>query len=80
MPNSTNDAGSGVAVPSIVPTPSAEKVSKPRLSADGKTLSVSGPDLRKGRVYEIQLDGVKSAEGEKLLHGEAYYTLNELLK
>ena len=58
----------------------AEKVSKPRLSADGKTLSVSGPDLRKGRVYEIQLDGVKSAEGEKLLHGEAYYTLNELVK
>ncbi len=58
----------------------AEKVSKPRLSADGKTLSVSGPDLRKGRVYEIQLDGLKSTEGEKLLHGEAYYTLNELVK
>ena len=58
----------------------AEKVSKPRLSADGKTLSVSGPDLRKGRVYEIQLDGVKSAEGEKLLHGEAYYTLNQLVQ
>jgi hypothetical protein len=58
----------------------SEPLTDVKLSADGRTLSVSGPNLRKGRVYEIQLDGVKSATGDKLLHSEAYYTLNELVK
>jgi hypothetical protein len=58
----------------------AERIVARHISADGKTLSVTGPDLRKGRVYEIQLDGIKSGDGEKLLHGEAYYTVNELVK
>jgi hypothetical protein len=56
----------------------AEKVEAVELSADGKTLSVGVPGLRKGRVYEIRLDGVKSSDGEPVLHPEAYYTLNEL--
>ena len=58
----------------------AEKVTTGTLSADGKTLSLSVPNLKKGRVYEIRLDGVKSADGEPVLHPEAYYTLNELVK
>ncbi|MDB5306420.1 MAG: hypothetical protein JWO38_622 [Gemmataceae bacterium] len=58
----------------------AEKVVATDLSADGMTLSLTVPGLRKGRVYEIRLDGAKTPDGEKLLHEEAYYTLNELAK
>ena len=58
----------------------AEKVATVDVSADGKTVSVAVPGLRKGRVYELRLDGVKSAAGEPVLHPEAYYTLNELRK
>jgi len=55
-----------------------EQILEPILSKDGKTLSVDGATLKKGRVYEIQLDGVRSSAGERLLHSDAYYTLNEL--
>ena len=58
----------------------AEKISKVSLSPDGKTVSVSGPDLAPGRVYEFRTDGIKSADGTPVLHPEAYYTLNELVK
>ena len=34
--------------------------------------------FKPGRVYELHLDGVKSSEGEAVLHPEAYYTLNEV--
>ena len=58
----------------------AEKVTATKLSADGKTLSLAVPALRPGRVYAIRLDGAKTPAAEKLLHDEAYYTLNELVK
>jgi len=31
-------------------------------------------------VYDLRLDSVADREGEKLLHPEAYYTLNELAR
>ena len=43
-------------------------------------LSIAVAGLRKGRVYDIRLDDVTDADGEKLLHASAYYTLNELVK
>ena len=49
-----------------------------KVSADGKTVSLAVDGLRPGRVYELRLDGVKSADGEPVLHPEAYYTLNEI--
>jgi hypothetical protein len=58
----------------------AEKITESTLSDDGKTLSLSVPGLRKGRVYEIRVDSAKTPDGEPLLHDEAYYTLNELAK
>ncbi|OWK44350.1 PQQ-dependent sugar dehydrogenase [Fimbriiglobus ruber] len=58
----------------------AEKVTKTTVSKDGKKVSVTVPGLRQGRVYEIHLTGVSSADGEAVLHPEAYYTLNELVK
>ena len=36
--------------------------------------------LAKGRVYEIRLSGVTTVDGEPVLHPDAYYTLNELVK
>jgi hypothetical protein len=56
----------------------AEKVRSVQLSADGRTVSLAVGGLRRGRVYELHLDGVRSADGEAVLHPEAYYTLNEL--
>ncbi len=57
-----------------------EKVTSAKLSADGKTLSIAGPELARGRVYDFNFVGVKSKDGEALLHADAYYTLNELVK
>ncbi|MBA2226586.1 hypothetical protein [Thermogemmata fonticola] len=56
----------------------AEKVGALVLSPDRRTLTVPVEGLRKGRVYEIRLEGIRNAQGEALLHPEAYYTLNEL--
>ena len=55
-----------------------EKIASAKLSADGRTLSLAVPDLARGRLYDLRLSGVHTADGEELLHGEAYYTLNEL--
>lgn len=57
-----------------------ESVGAAKLSKDGKTLSVPVAGLKKGRVYEIRVDPLATADGEKVLHPEAYYTLNELVK
>ncbi len=56
----------------------AEKAQSVRLSADGRTVSLAVGGLRRGRVYELNLNDVRSTEGEPVLHPEAYYTLNEL--
>lgn len=58
----------------------AETVGEATLSDDGKTLFIPVENLRKGRVYEFRIDGPKSRDGENLLHAEAYYTLNHLVK
>jgi hypothetical protein len=57
----------------------AEAVTAVKVSEDGKTVSLTVPNLRKGRVYDLRLTGVKSVDGDDLLHSEAYYTLNELV-
>ncbi len=58
----------------------AEKVTIENVAKDGKTVSLIVPDRRKGRVYELRLNGAKTPDGEAVLHPEAYYTLNELVK
>ena len=60
--------------------PRAETVADAKLSADGKTLSLTVPGVSKGRIYEIRLNGVTETSGEPVLHPEAYYTVNELVK
>jgi hypothetical protein len=58
----------------------AESSTGQTLSADGKTLTVTLPGVAKGRVYEFRFEGVATPTGEPLLHGEAYYTVNETVK
>jgi hypothetical protein len=55
-----------------------EKVTAVKVAADRKAVSLAVSGFRPGRVYELHLDGVKSAEGDAVLHPEAYYTLNEV--
>jgi hypothetical protein len=50
------------------------------VSQDGRTVSMSVPGRRVGRVYDLKLNDVKSAAGDELLHAEAYYTLNAIPK
>ena len=58
----------------------AEKVEAVKVSADKRSVSLKVGGLRPGRVYEVRLDGVKSAADDPVLHPEGYYTLNELVK
>ncbi|HEY2787085.1 MAG TPA: hypothetical protein VGJ05_19140, partial [Fimbriiglobus sp.] len=57
-----------------------EKVTEAKLSADRKTVSLTVAGLKPGRVYEFRLPDVKTADGTPILHPEAYYTLNALVK
>ena len=54
--------------------------SDPAISPDGKQVSLKVGGFRPGRIYELHLDGVKSADGDALLHPVGYYTLNEIPK
>jgi hypothetical protein len=56
----------------------AEKVQAVTLSADRRSVSLAVTGFRKGRIYELHLEGIKSASGDAVLHPEAYYTLNEI--
>lgn len=49
-----------------------------KLSTDGKTASLTLGPMVPGKIYELHLNGVKSAAGEPVLHPEAYYTLNKV--
>lgn len=54
------------------------KITKATLGADKKSVRLTIEPLTQGHVHELHLDGVKSANGNPLLHKVAYYTLNEI--
>jgi glucose/arabinose dehydrogenase len=56
----------------------AESVARVSVSDDRRRVSLEVPSLKRGRVYELHVANLKSAEGDSLLHPQAYYTLNEL--
>ena len=58
----------------------AETVGRVEVATDRRSATIAVPGMRKGRVYDIRLTWVKSADGEAVLHPEAYYTVNELVK
>jgi len=50
------------------------------VSEDGLKVSIEVKGLVQGHVHDFYLPKLESAEGEKLLHASAYYTLNEIPK
>ncbi len=48
------------------------------VSSDRRTLVVKVEGLKRDRIVEIKLRGLRSAGGEELLHPECWYTVNEL--
>jgi hypothetical protein len=58
----------------------AERIVRTTLSPDRQSIFLEVPRLQPGRVYELHIEGLKSADGQDLLHPEAYYTLNRLRK
>lgn len=54
------------------------KITEIRVASDGLTAHITVPERDKRRVYHLRLKDVPTDEGEKLLHPDAYYTLNEL--
>ena len=57
------------------------KVTVGSVADDGKSLKLKVDPLTKGHVHQLNVSGLKSADdGNRLLHSEAYYTLNEIPK
>ncbi|MEM7012814.1 MAG: hypothetical protein AAF585_15170, partial [Verrucomicrobiota bacterium] len=48
------------------------------VAADGLSAELSCEGLRAGYVHELHADDVRSKDGLRLLHPEAYYTLNQI--
>jgi uncharacterized cupredoxin-like copper-binding protein/glucose/arabinose dehydrogenase len=48
------------------------------LQPDGKTVHVTVDGFRPGYIYEVKLNGLRSTEGDALLHDFGYYTLNAI--
>lgn len=48
------------------------------VAPDRKSVHLKLDRLTKGDIHEFHFDGLKSESGQPLLHGVAYYTLNEI--
>jgi hypothetical protein len=48
------------------------------LSTDGRRLTLKVSDLRELYVFEARANGIRSTNGELLVHPDAYYTLNRI--
>jgi hypothetical protein len=64
--------------PQVANTPVAVKGAT--LSDDGRKVRLVLPGLVEGEIYELRAKGVRTAEGQPLLHDVAYYTLNSKRK
>ncbi|MCF0051833.1 plastocyanin/azurin family copper-binding protein [Dyadobacter sp. LJ53] len=51
-------------------------VSKAEVSEDGRKVNLTVNGLRAGYIHELKIANIATQEGEKLLHPEAYYTIN----
>ncbi len=56
------------------------RIERAVVDADGLRVRLVVPveELRTGRVYQLTASGVRSRQGEPLLHPEGFYTLNQL--
>jgi glucose/arabinose dehydrogenase len=58
-------------------TPTITKVS---VGADGKSVRLYVDGLQEGHIHDLAVPGVRSRDGEALLHPRAYYTMNHVPK
>lgn len=56
------------------------KITKIEVAPDNKSVRLTLDKLTQGHIHELHLDGVKSKQGQPLLHSVGYYTLNEIPK
>ena len=54
-------------------------VSSISISGDGKTVSLTLPEVKAGYIYELKLNGIRSAKGRELENTLICYTVNRLL-
>ncbi|MCH2115367.1 MAG: hypothetical protein MK171_10725 [Pirellulales bacterium] len=54
------------------------RVAKATVAEDGLTVDLEIDGLVKGHVHEFDLAPIRSRDGDKLVHVNAYYTLNEI--
>jgi glucose/arabinose dehydrogenase len=52
------------------------KITKVEVGKDNKSVRLWVDGLQEGHIHDLSAKGVRSAEGQPLLHTEAYYTLN----
>jgi len=52
------------------------KITKVQVGQDNKSVRLWVDGLQEGHIHDLALAGVRSAEGQPLLHPQAYYTLN----
>ena len=57
----------------------AIKVTSAKLSQDQMSLEIELDKIFKGHTYNFKFPQIKSAQGELLLHNEAFYSINEVL-
>jgi glucose/arabinose dehydrogenase len=56
------------------------KFTKIEVGQDKKSVRLYVDGLQEGHIHDLKADGVRSTDGESLLHPQAYYTLNYIPK
>ena len=54
------------------------KITKVEVGKDNRSVRLWVDGLQEGHIHDLSAAGVRSAEGQALLHAKAYYTLNYL--
>jgi hypothetical protein len=52
------------------------KIAKVEVGQDGRSVRLTVDGLQEGHIHDLALPGVRSTDGQPLLHPQAYYTLN----
>ena len=52
------------------------KITKLELGKDGKSVRLYVDGIQEGHIHDLKADGVRSKDGDPLLHPQAYYTMN----
>ena len=54
------------------------KITRVTVGPDGKSVRLFVEGLQEGHIHDLTATGVRSTEGQALLHAQAYYTLNTI--